>query len=56
MALLNNKVLVLPSRHKADRFKIEVASELCIYNYDARSKSNLTSKKNRSFEGFIIKH
>jgi hypothetical protein len=56
MASRNNRVLVPQARQGLDRFKLEVASEVGISNYDGIDKGNLTSRQNGYVGGFMVKH
>lgn len=51
----NNRTLVPAARHGLDRFKVEVASELGINNYESIDKGNLTSRENGSVGGEMVK-
>ena len=42
----NNRVLVPAARAGLDRFKVEIANELGISNYDEIDKGELTSRQN----------
>jgi small acid-soluble spore protein A (major alpha-type SASP) len=56
MASRNNRVLVPEARHGLDRFKVEVANEVGITNYENIDKGNLTSRQNGYVGGFMVKH
>jgi hypothetical protein len=55
MASRNNRTLVPEARHGLDRFKVEVAGEIGISNYETTDKGNLTSRQNGSVGGFMTK-
>lgn len=50
-----NKVLVAQAREGLDKFKLEVASELGLSDYDRVDKGNLTSRQNGSVGGEMVK-
>ena len=55
MASKNNRVLVPSARAGLDRFKVEIASELCISNYDEIDKGELTSRQNGYVGGEMVR-
>ena len=55
MSRRNNRTLIPQARHGLDKFKIEVASELGITNYETTDKGNLTSRENGSVGGEMVK-
>jgi hypothetical protein len=50
-----NKVLVPEAKSGLNRFKIEVANELGISNYESVDKGELTSRQNGSVGGEMVK-
>lgn len=50
-----NKVLVPDAKSGLNRFKVEVASELGISNYESVDKGELTSRQNGSVGGEMVK-
>lgn len=55
MASKNNRVVVPEARKALDNFKIEVANELGIANYDQLDKGNLTSRQNGYVGGNMVR-
>ena len=55
MSRRGNRVLVPQAKAGLDRFKLEVASELGIQNYDSIDKGELTSRENGSVGGGVNK-
>ncbi len=55
MANRNNRVVVPEARKALDNFKVEVANELGIANYDQLDKGNLTSRQNGYVGGNMVK-
>lgn len=55
MASKNNRVLVPAARAGLDRFKVEIASELGISNYDEIDKGELTSRQNGYVGGEMVR-
>lgn len=55
MSSRNNRVLVPQARYGLDKFKLEVASELGIANYDSIDKGELTSRQNGYVGGIMVK-
>ncbi|MCR1897651.1 alpha/beta-type small acid-soluble spore protein [Irregularibacter muris] len=51
----SNRVLVPEARKALDSFKLEVANELGIANYDSMDKGNLTSRENGYVGGTMVK-
>ena len=50
-----NRTLVPNAKHGLDQFKLEVADELGIDNYEGIDKGNLTSRENGSVGGEMVK-
>jgi Small, acid-soluble spore proteins, alpha/beta type. len=50
-----NKVLIPQAKSGLQRFKLEVASELGISDYDSIDKGELTSRQNGSVGGEMVK-
>ncbi|KMT21466.1 alpha/beta-type small acid-soluble spore protein [Clostridium cylindrosporum] len=50
-----NQVLVSEAKSGLNRFKVEVASELGLSNYDQIDKGNLTSRQNGYVGGTMVK-
>ncbi|RBP41117.1 alpha/beta-type small acid-soluble spore protein [Garciella nitratireducens] len=50
-----NRVLVPESKKGLDQFKLEVANELGIANYDTQDKGNLSSRQNGYVGGYMVK-
>ena len=55
MASRNNRVLIPEARQGLDRFKMEVASEQGLANYESIDKGNLTSRQNGYVGGTMVK-
>ncbi len=55
MARRNNRVIVPEARKALDNFKLEVANELGIANYDQIDKGNLTSRENGYVGGNMVR-
>jgi hypothetical protein len=51
----SNRSLVPEARYSLDQFKIEVASEVGITNYQTVDKGNLTSRQNGYVGGNMVK-
>ena len=51
----SNKTLVPGARHGLDQFKLEIASEVGITNYETVDKGNLTSRQNGTVGGTMVK-
>ncbi len=51
----SNKNLVPEARHGLDKFKLEIAKDIGIDNYDQIDKGNLTSRQNGSVGGEMVK-
>lgn len=51
----SNRVLVPEAKKALDSFKLEVANELGIANYDQMDKGNLTSRENGYVGGTMVK-
>ena len=50
-----NRVLVQGAKQGLDKFKLEVASEMGINNYDSIDKGNLSSRDNGHVGGNMVK-
>ena len=50
-----NKVLVQQAAQGLDKFKLEVASEIGLSDYNGTDKGNLTSRQNGSVGGEMVK-
>jgi hypothetical protein len=50
-----NKVLIPEARSGLNRFKLEVASDLGLSNYEDIDKGELTSRQNGSVGGEMVK-
>jgi len=50
-----NRVVVPEARPGLDRFKLEVANELGLTNYDQVDKGNLTSRENGYVGGNMVR-
>lgn len=55
MASRSNRVLVPQAKHGLNQFKLEIANELGITNYDQIDKGNLTSRENGYVGGTMVK-
>lgn len=55
MSRNNNRVLVPEAKSGLDRFKMEVASEIGLKDYDSVDKGNLTSRQNGSVGGNMVR-
>jgi hypothetical protein len=51
----SNISIVPAARHGLDQFKLEVASEVGIPNYEVIDKGNLTSRQNGTVGGIMVK-
>lgn len=51
----SNKTLVPQAKHGLDQFKLEVANELGLSNYENVDKGELTSRENGSVGGEMVK-
>lgn len=51
----SNRIVVPEARHALNQFKLEVANELGITNYDQIDKGNLTSRENGYVGGNMVK-
>ncbi len=51
----SNRNLVPEARHGLDKFKLEIARDIGIDNYDQIDKGNLTSRQNGSIGGEMVK-
>ena len=50
-----NRVLVPEARKSLEQFKLEVANELKIDNYDSLNKGKLPSRQNSYVGGYMVK-
>lgn len=50
-----NRAVVPEAQHGLDQFKLEVANEVGIANYDQTDKGNLTSRQNGYVGGYMVK-
>jgi hypothetical protein len=50
-----NRTLIPQARHGLDKFKLEVAGEIGLSNYDSIDKGNLTSRENGYVGGNMVK-
>ena len=50
-----NRTLIPEAKHGLDKFKLEVASDVGITDYDGIDKGNLTSRQNGSVGGEMVK-
>lgn len=55
MANRSNRTVVPEAKNALDKFKLEVANELGITNYDQIDKGNLTSRENGYVGGNMVK-
>lgn len=55
MANRSNRVLIPEAKSGLNRFKVEVANEVGISNYDSIDKGNLTSRDNGYVGGNMVK-
>jgi small acid-soluble spore protein A (major alpha-type SASP) len=55
MASRTNRVLIPEAKQGLNKFKLEVASEVGITNYESIDKGNLTSRENGYVGGFMVK-
>jgi len=51
----NNQTLIPEAKHGLNRFKMEVAGEIGLTNYQETDKGNLTSRQNGSVGGEMVK-
>jgi hypothetical protein len=51
----NNRTLIPEARYGLDQFKLEIASEVGITNYETIDKGNLTSRQNGTVGGNMVK-
>lgn len=51
----SNRVLVSEAKSGLNKFKVEVANELGISNYEQMDKGNLTSRQNGYVGGTMVK-
>jgi small acid-soluble spore protein B (major beta-type SASP) len=51
----SNRVLIPEAKQGLNKFKMEVASEVGIANYDSIDKGNLTSRQNGYVGGTMVK-
>jgi small acid-soluble spore protein D (minor alpha/beta-type SASP) len=50
-----NRTLIPEAKYGLDKFKLEVANNIGISNYDNIDKGNLTSRQNGSVGGEMVK-
>ena len=50
-----NRTLIPEAKHGLDKFKLEVASDIGITNYNAIDKGDLTSRQNGYVGGEMVK-
>ncbi len=55
MARNSNRVIVPEARAALDSFKLEIANELGLSNYDTIDKGELTSRQNGYVGGYMVK-
>ncbi|MBI6871625.1 alpha/beta-type small acid-soluble spore protein [Clostridium aciditolerans] len=55
MASRGNRVLVPEAKYALNQFKVEVASDFGLPNYENIDKGNLTSRENGSIGGEMVK-
>ena len=55
MASKGNGVLVPEAKYALNQFKVEVASDFGLSNYESIDKGNLTSRENGSIGGEMVK-
>jgi len=55
MANNNNQTLIPEAKHGLNRFKMEVAGEIGLTNYQETDKGNLTSRQNGSVGGEMVR-
>lgn len=51
----SNKILVPEAKQGMNNFKMEVANQLGLTNYEGMDKGNLTSRENGSVGGEMVK-
>jgi hypothetical protein len=51
----SNRTLVSGARHGLDQFKVEIANEVGITDYQTTDKGNLTSRQNGTVGGTMVK-
>lgn len=51
----SNKILVPEAKQGMSNFKMEVANQLGLTNYESMDKGNLTSRENGSVGGEMVK-
>ena len=54
--MARSKAVVPEARQALNQFKVEVARELGIENYDKIDKGELTSRQNGYVGGYMVKH
>lgn len=54
--MARKKAVVPEARQALDQFKVEVAKELGISDYDKIDKGELTSRQNGYVGGYMVKH
>ena len=55
MANSNNRQVVPEAKAALNQMKLEIANELCMANYDAVDKGNLTARQNGYVGGYMTK-
>jgi hypothetical protein len=50
-----NRTLIPEARYALDQFKVEIANEVGITNYETIDKGNLTSRQNGTVGGNMVK-
>ncbi len=53
--MARNRVVVPEAKQALDQFKLEIADELGLYNYDQIDKGELTSRQNGYVGGYMVK-
>lgn len=53
--MARNKAVVPEARAALNSFKLEIANELGLTNYDSIDKGNLTSRQNGYVGGYMVK-
>jgi hypothetical protein len=53
--MARNRVVVPEAKQALDQFKLEIADELGLYNYDQMDKGELTSRQNGYVGGYMVK-
>lgn len=50
-----NRTLIPEAKHGLQSFKMEIAGQIGLTNYETIDKGNLTSRQNGSVGGFMVK-